>query len=470
MTLQRYYFIFLTFFFINACFPQEHISQKTSTDESNVVIYLQPMPQEASQIRFEIAGIFAVRDDGLPIPLSLSINEIKGSDLTQLQKRLATGWLPEGLYTGISIKVEKAFLPGEEGEFSLLVPEEPVAVEHLFKVTRKNAQTLFLSFNPKGAIAADGVRFTPGFSLAPSLKGLINFTGYVSNSDSNSITVFNKKTMQVIDTISTGRKPKGMVLDKRRGQAFVAVSEDDAVEVIDVLYGKIVDRIKLRFRDEPIDLALTPDGRTLVSVNHGSNTVSIIDAISRFEITRINVGKGPVSAVVDPRGLRAYIMDSLSNTVSVVDLFQKVFSASIGIEGAPLRGAFNRNGDRLYVISPDSPNLTVIDPSSLTVTQKVFIGTGAVSIKVNTRTDLILAGKKAGGEISVIDPFSLMSIDSITVMNNAAFMTIDDDENSLFVVFPDGKILQKINLTSKKVVAEIEVDVGAYAVVVMGER
>ena len=223
MTLQRYYFIFLIFFFINACFPQEHISQKTFTDESNVVIYLQPMPQEASQIRFEIAGIFAVRDDGLPIPLSLPINEIKGADLTQLQKRLATGWLPEGLYTGISIKVEKAFLQGEEGEFSLLVPEEPVLIEHQFRSTRNTALTLFMTFSASASISPDGVRFTPAFSLAPSLKGLINFTGYVSNSDSNSITVFNKKTMQVIDTISTGRKPKGMVLDKRRGQAFVCL-------------------------------------------------------------------------------------------------------------------------------------------------------------------------------------------------------------------------------------------------------
>lgn len=470
MVKIRLYFIFLLFFFLNACFSQGTIDKAVSEEEGKVILYLQPMPQEASSLRFSIDEIFAIRDDGLQIPLSLFIHELKGSDLAGLQKRLASGLVPSGSYEGISIKVKKAFLQGEEGEISLLIPEEPVDIEHPFRLMRKTALTLFLSFKASESIALDGVRFMPAFSLAPARKGLINFKGFVSNSDSNSITVFDKKMMQVIDTISTGRKPKGMALDQQRGRAYVAAFGDDAVEVIDVLGGKIIDKIKLNFQDEPIDLALTPDGRTLVSVNYGSNSVSIIDAISKFEANRVKVGERPVSAIVDPLGVRAYIMNSLSNTVSVVDLTQKVSSMAIAVEGAPLRGAFNRRGDKLYVISTESPNLTVIDPSRLILEEKLFIGMGAESIKSDILTDLIFIGKNAGGEISVIDPFTLMRIDAITVGGNAAFMTIEGDENSLFVVLPDRKILQKVNLTSTQVVAEIEVGMGAHAVVVMGER
>jgi YVTN family beta-propeller protein len=469
MAKLRLYFTFLVFFFLNACFPQEHLLQKTFIDESNVIIYLQPMPQEASRLRFTIEKISAIRDDGLQIPLLLAFNELKRADIGGLQRRLASGHLPEGSYTGISIKITKALLQGEEGESALLVPEEPVVVEQMFKLAPRRALTLFLSFNASGAIAADGVRFTPGFTIAPSRRGLVSFTGYVSNFDSNSITVYNKKTMQVVNVIPTGRNPKGMVLDQLRGRAYVAASGDDAVEIIDILKGKIVGRIKLNFQDEPVDLALTADGKTLVSVNRGSNTVSIIDPLTQFEITKIRVGEGPVSAVIDPLGFKAYIMNSLSNTFSVVDLTQKVFSVSIAVEGAPIRGAFSRSGDKLYIISRDSPHLTVVDPSRLIVTDRIFMGTRAASIKVDIQTDLIYVGR-AGGEISVIAPFSLMFIDTITVEGHAAFMTIDGDENSLFVVLPDRKILQKVNLTSKKAIGEIEVDEGAYAVVVMGER
>ncbi len=465
----RFYFICLLLLFINSCFPQESVYKAVLNEEGEVLVYLQPVPQEASRLRFIIEEIFAVRDDGGDIPLSLSISELKGADPAGLQKLLAAGVLPPGPYTGISIKIKKAFVQTEEGEIALLVPEEPVTAQHLFEVKRRQALTLFLYFNASGAITG-GISFTPVFSLTIPGRELINFKGYVSNSGSNIISVFNKKTMQVVDAIATGKGPKGIVLDQRRRRAYVAVSGDDIVVVYDVFNGNIIGRIKLNFGDNPIELALTPDGRTLVSVNHASNTVSIIDAISRLEVRRIRVGEGPTSAVVDPSGLKAYIMNSRSNTVSVVDLTQRTIAVTIGVEGGPLRGAFNRAGDRLYVISRYSPNLTVIDPSRFMVMEKIFVGPGAVSIKVDFLTGLILVGKKFGGEITVIDPSSLMFIDSIKVRGNAAFMTIDREENTLFVALPDKRVLQKVNLTSKKIMAEIEVGEGAYAVVVMGEK
>ena len=78
-------------------------------------------------------------------------------------------------------------------------------------------------------------------------------------------------------------------------------------------------------------------------------------------------------------------------------------------------------------------------------------------------------GKRFGGEIAVVDPSSSMLIDSIRVGGNAAYMTIDRQENVLFVVLPERRLVQKVNLISKKIMAEIEVGEGAYAVVVVGE-
>jgi hypothetical protein len=63
-----------------------------------------------------------------------------------------------------------------------------------------------------------------------------------------------------------------------------------------------------------------------------------------------------------------------------------------------------------------------------------------------------------------------MFIDTITTGGTVAFMTIDDEENTLFALIPDRKLLQKVNLTNKKVVAELDVGQGAYSVAVMGER
>lgn len=459
----------LLFLSTGGCFPQETTSRVPLPEEARMLLYLQPLPQEAGNLRFIIDSISAISADGSHIPLSLLLNELKGAELKGFQKLLATGVLPAGSYTGLSIVVSKAFVQGEEGEVALFVPEEPITVAHPFEVKRRRASTLFLSLKASGTVK-DGIRFAPAFSLADPSGILLNLTGYVSNSSSDLITVFNKKTMLVVDSIATGSAPKGIVLDQRRRRAYVAVSGADAVEVYDLVTGEFINRIQLNFADQPNELAITPDGRTLVSANYGSNTVSIIDAVSMFQLQRVRVGEGPTSVVMAPSGYKAYVMNSLSSTVSVVDLTQRTVTVTISVEGNPLRGAFNRSGNRLFVISENSPDLQVIDPSQFRVTEKIFVGTGAASITVNLRTGLILVGKKLAGEITIVDPLSSMFIDLIRLRGGAAFMTIDRQENTLFVAMSDRRKLQKINLTSKRTMAEIEVGEGAYAVVVVGER
>ena len=456
-------------FFLGSCFPQGPLHNVRSMDEGYAILYLQPLPQEAYRLRFVIDEISATRDDGTSTPLFLSINQIKGTDLVAIQKRLASGALPPGSYTGLSIRIKEAFVQGEEGEFALFVPEEPTRVDSLFNVSRRKTATLFLSFHVSGAIT-DQIRFTPAFSLKTSGRELLSLTGYVSDPASDSLLVFNKKTMRVVGAISTGTAPKGIALDRKRGRAYVAAYGDDTVEVIDLIKGETIGRIPLNFGDGPLELAVTPDGRTLVSVNHDSNTVSIIDTVSLFETRRIGVAERPSSAVVDPPGLKAYIMSPLANSVSVVDLTQKEVSATIAVDGGPLRGAFNRDGDTLYVVSRDSPYLTVVEASRLVITRRIFIGIGALSVRVDTQTDHILVGMKAGGNILVIDPFASMAIDAIVLEGTAAYLTIDVEEHSLFVALPDIKSLQKVNLTSKKITGAIDVGEEAYAVVVMGER
>jgi len=465
---EKALFVLCVLLLITSCFPAPSFRRTPLADEGQLIVYLQPVPQEAQRLRFTIEGIFAVREDGMEIPLSLSIEELRPADLVGIQKRLAAEFLPEGSYTGVSIRFGKAWVLGEEGESNLFVPEEPLVVEHAFRITRRQTTTTFLSLQAPSAVTG-GVRFTPVFVLTPARRELTMVTGYVSNQHSNLISIFNKRTMEVVGGISTGRGPTGLSLDQDRGRAYVALSQDSTVEGIDVLEGKVVGRARLGLQDNPVDLALTADGKTLVSVNADSNTVSILDPVSLFETERIAVGEGPASVVIDPSGFKAYVMNTRSNTVSVVDLTQKRLSVNLSVEGGPFMGAFNRAGDKLFVVGSDSPYLTVIDPSRLVVTDRILIGIGACSVEVDTLTDLVLVGKRGGANILIVDPLALMPIDAISMEGTAGFMKIDLEERNLFVVIPDKRLLKKINLTSKKTIAQIELAEGACEVVVMGE-
>ena len=72
----------------------------------------------------------------------------------------------------------------------------------------------------------------------------------------------------------------------------------------------------------------------------------------------------------------------------------------------------------------------------------------------------------------MIDPRALIAIDSYTLLPPGPVqdLTIDNEENTLFAVLPQSGSLVKVDLVSKKVLGRLELDIGSYAVVVMGER
>ena len=83
--------------------------------------------------------------------------------------------------------------------------------------------------------------------------------GYVTNSASNNITVFDKKAEQAVAVIATGSRPAGMAMDQNRRRAYVALSGDDSIEVVDIATGDIPNRIRLNQGDRSQELALSPN-------------------------------------------------------------------------------------------------------------------------------------------------------------------------------------------------------------------
>ena len=449
-----------------AAFP---VLKPTLEEEGEVYLYLQPFPQEAERLRFTLGAIYAIGLDGVEHPLSMiSLPELKASELRR-QRFLASGLLPPGSYVGLSFKVNQAMLKSAEGEASLLVPEAPVRIDFPFNVSRRQASVFSLILKYTESIP-DGFSFNPVFTLFIPAKPVPSLVGYVTNYGSNNITVFDKKTGQVAAVIPTGRGPAGMSLDQKARRAYVALPEDDAIELIDVTSGEIVDRIRLNPGDHPQELALSPDGKVLLSINAGTNTASIIDPFSLIELTRINVENGPSSVLIDSTGKRAFVFNSLSSTVSVIDIPNQAILTTISTDPAPLRGQFNRKGDRLYIIHERSSYLTILDPASLTVLARAPVKMGMSSIKVDILTDLIYTGRRRDIRVEVYDPFTIVPFYSIRTGGGITYMTIDSEENNLYMVNPEMKRLEISNLVSRRVVSEIDVGEGPYWVTLMGER
>lgn len=437
-------------------------------NEGEVYLYVQPFSQDSERLRFNLEGIAAVSVDGREIPFSMLMKEIKCREV-KMQRLLASGSISPGSYSGLSFKVKNASLKTEDGEAALLVPDTLVKIDFPFNVARRRGEVISVNFRYNESLEA-GISFKPVFSLSIPPKPILGLTGYVSNSGSNNITIFDKLRNQVTGLIVTSGSPAGMVLDQNRRRAYVALPSDDTIEVIDMLAGDVIDRLKLNVGDKPHELALTPDGRFLLTVNMGSNTVSFVDLTTLAEVSRLSVGKNPNSILIDQTGRKGFVFDTFSNTISVIDIPNKSLVRAIPTEPGPLRGQFNRRGDRLYVIYEGSSYLIEIDPAFYSVLRRDKVKFGMNSIKVDTKTDYVYLGRKGDIAIEVYDPLLFVPIGFISTGGNIQYMSIDNEQYNLYLVNSAKKTVMVVNLVSKKIIAEFDVGEGPYWVTMMGER
>ncbi len=437
-------------------------------NEGEIHLYLQLFPQEADRLSFTLGGIAALRDDGQEVPLTLLLPVFEKGEVRR-QRLLCEGVLPPGPYAGFTIQVAKASLRGEEGDAQLLVPDKPVRIDFPFRIEERKASVLFMGFNVERSLS-DEVSFSPAFSLFPPPKPVTAVLGYIADSASHALTVFDKNAVLAVGDIATGRGPRGVVLDQQQKRVYAAISGDDTIEVIDMTTQGPVRNIRLNLGDGPQGLALVPDGRTLLSVNAGSNTVSIIDTGLLVETARIPVGNGPGAVLLDRTGRRAYVFNTLSDSVSVIDIANRALVTSFTTDPEPRWGQFHARGDRLYIICRRSPYMTVLDPVTLSVLSRVYVGMGMEALKVDTVTDLIYAGRGSDARVEIYDPVSLVAFDYIDTGEGPAYLTIDGEGNNLWIVGGRTRTLIVVNLASKKVVSEIDVGEGPFWLAMMGER
>jgi YVTN family beta-propeller protein len=379
------------------------------------------------------------------------------------------GALPPGEYAGFSLRTGSASLAGEGGPSALLVPEAGTTVAFPFNVVRGKGYVIWFALKYAESVSA-GFAFSPAFSAFFPDRLIPSLVGFVSKGQTNDVLVFNKKSLQVHDVITTGRGPAGMAIDQPSRKAYAALSREDGIDVIDVMAGNVSERIRLFPGDEPREVGLTPDGRTLLTANAGSNTVSVIDTASRVELTRIRVGNGPRSVVIDPTGRRAFVCNALSNSISVLDVPARALITTLVVDSGPVRGQFNRRGDRLYVIHELSSFVVVIDPQLLAAIARFPVRSGMESVKVDLNTDLIYLGRRRDFAVGVYEPMAFAPVGSVGTGASIAYMAVDGDTNTLFMVSPDRKSVLTASLTGRRIVGEIDVGEGPYWVTMMGER
>lgn len=156
-----------------------------------------------------------------------------------------------------------------------------------------------------GTVLAEAKVGAHPFCVALSRDGAL---AIVSNQEGNSVSLLDvlRDGLHVRATLPVGDEPRGVAFAPDGKQAFVALSGEDSVAVVDVPARKVTAHLLVGV--EPWHLALTPDGKRLAVGNARSQDMSVIDVAARRVAYTVKLrGHNVRHVAVSPDGQWAYM-------------------------------------------------------------------------------------------------------------------------------------------------------------------
>jgi PQQ-dependent catabolism-associated beta-propeller protein len=186
-------------------------------------------------------------------------------------------------------------------------------------------------------------------------------TIYISNEQDSSVSVIDGDTLAAIETISVGRRPRGIGLSAAGTRLYVAAGVDNRI-VVDVASRKVTGSLPSGIDPEPFDLH--PDGRRLYVANENDNLVSVIDTVERRIMAEIPVGVESEGMAVSPDGTIVVNTSGTTSMVHFIDAATHEVFDNVLVDTRPRVTRFTADGKRLWVSSEIRGRVSVIDVAS----------------------------------------------------------------------------------------------------------
>ncbi len=462
---------------------KEHITSGGISD-GQVIIYLKGTEKVSTDITFEIQSIQIVSENNEPKEVSSKPLKINSISLSNKQIILGEVNIPQGRYKKLQFKIKDAILKKEGRTASLSIPSEWLTLDIDLNVIRNQSSPLFLTWNSDNSIR-DGFQFNPIFSLKTQSPELSSLLIYVTNEDSNNVSVINRQTDDVVANIMVGKKPRGIAVSqiREKPRVYVVNSVSGSVSVINPTTHKVETEIPLRFGNSPESITvakISPERELLFIANYGSDNVSVVDSATYQEIDKINTGNNPVYIVADPpldilqqtrflsfedfnslrnyrdKYFNVYVANKNSKDVTLIKMDsqklkpEKIFL--LPVQWSPVTLAVDYQRGKVYVGNYNYDNLSVIDIvliakgyESGVVSEIANVGTKVTGIIPDPDIDRFYLLKEYPSEITVIRPFSeAFSAARTTVSPVIANIQVGTSPKS-FIMDPEGRKIYTVN-------------------------
>jgi DNA-binding beta-propeller fold protein YncE len=199
---------------------------------------------------------------------------------------------------------------------------------------------------------------------------------------------------------------------------------------------------RTRTGGEPVLAHVTPDGKSVLVLNHRDATLGIHDASTLALRSTVAIVKQPDKVTILPDNSLAFVLSRTEHRLSVVDLRRSVLVTNLDLDGNPSDMLLKPDGGELYVISPDAHGLQVINTWTHEVGDYMVLGSAPTRGVLSADGSTLYVSDSAAGHVIPVDIVNRRVVREpgtgkefpITAGQSPGVMRFDPEENLLIAV------------------------------------
>jgi len=240
---------------------------------------------------------------------------------------------------------------------------------------------------------------------------------FATNLASGRLSAINTRALETVASIATGDRAHVVTLTNDNRQAWVANIGDNTISIVDTGTFRILGTIAVG--KGPTGLTFSRDGRFAYVSNQGDKTVEVIDTATHRVLKAIPVGTNPHFLVLGPDG-RIWGTNTGGTDIYVIDPVTQDKIGAINVGPAPQQIAFGfkgLQGPNAYVTVAGLNRVVVVsaDPSNLRILEQIDVGQRPNGISGNREGTRLFVVHENSNDLKVIDTGSSSVLATVPV-------------------------------------------------------
>jgi YVTN family beta-propeller protein len=260
---------------------------------------------------------------------------------------------------------------------------------------------------------------------------------YVSHA--THVVVIDTQTNKVVGDIPDTPGVHGVAIAADLGKGFATNGRENKSSMFDLKTLKLIQKIDTG--ENPDAVLYEPATKEIYTMNGRGKSATVIDAVSGKVVATIPLEGKPESAQADPKAGKVYVNMEDLNSVKVIDTATHTVTATW--PAAPCEAAtgmaFDSATHRLF-LGCDNKLMVMMDSTSGKVIYSVPVGDGVDSTWFDPQTKLAFTSNGGAGTVSVAHEDSaavLKIVQTVKTVRGARTMALDPATHTLYLAATD---------------------------------